>query len=429
MDRSELKKIAKRELLATLVENKLPELKKLADKVLREGSVPIDYESKEAKHVKENKYPRHSDYDQDFDERKKVKRHPKDEDLEEDIFDYKSKDDYDEYGAPVDSADADEDITGSKVRAKKSQNSNLLDEVPVHQNSFNVPAQDDYEESRKVRRQKIDKALEEYKKRKASKKHDSEEDLEESRKRRKYSPKEFNAVEESKKRKHHDEDLEEDLFDYESDDDYDEYGAPVENEDADEDITGSRVRKHEHTYLSPYVSNEDLPDREDYEESKKHRKHSDEEELEELKKRYLDKKQEIEESRKRKHHDEDEDIEENSLYDALEKHPPVYAPNVYESRKRKVHHDDEDLEEAKLPKNVEKGQLHKSLGVNSSKEISNLGVKDIVSKAKSAINGGKVSYATMIRRLNYQAVLNKGNTAGDKFRSAVNQLRDWHESK
>ena len=454
MNRSELKKIAKKELLATLVENKLPVLKKLADKALKEGSVPIDYESKEVRRVKENKYPRHSDYDQDFDERKKIKHHINDEDLEEGLFDYERKDDYDEYGAPVDNEDADKDITGSRVRPKKQQNSNLLDEVPVHQNSFHEPSPTDYEESKKIKRQKIDRALEEYKKRKLAKKQDDE--LEESRRRKKYDPKEFNAVSESKKRKpndeeeleeirkryldkkreieesrrrkHYDEDLEENLFDYEDKDDYDEYGAPIENEDADKDITGSRVRAHKDTYLSPYVSNNDLPDREDYEESRKHKKHSDEEELEEIRKRYLDKKHEIEESRRRKHHD-DEDIEENSLYDALEKHPPVYGPNVYESRKRKIHQDDEDLEEAQLPKNVKHGQLHNSLGVSSSKEISNLQVKDIVAKAKSAINSGKVSYATMIRRLNYQAVLNKGTEAGNKFRSAVNQLRDWHESK
>lgn len=108
---------------------------------------------------------------------------------------------------------------------------------------------------------------------------------------------------------------------------------------------------------------------------------------------------------------------------ALDKHPPVYAPGIREEK------DSDELDEALLPKNVKPGQLHQTLGVNKSKDITDLGKDTIVNKAKAAINQGKVSYATMIRRLNYQAVLNKNNESGSKLRSVVDALRKWHENK
>ncbi len=82
-----------------------------------------------------------------------------------------------------------------------------------------------------------------------------------------------------------------------------------------------------------------------------------------------------------------------------------------------------------LPRNVKKDALHTILGIPDNKLVDDYSVENLISRQKSAINSGKIDYATMIRRLNWQAVMNKTKNpeVTQKFRSVIKGLHDIYK--
>lgn len=89
------------------------------------------------------------------------------------------------------------------------------------------------------------------------------------------------------------------------------------------------------------------------------------------------------------------------------------------------------LTEAKqlLPTDIEKGSLKKILGYADSTNLADVQTDEMIKRAKSQINSGKVSYQEMIRKLNWQAVMNKTNAPqfSKKLNQVMDALQDWHE--
>jgi len=376
MDRQELKYLAKKELLKSLTEDRLPELKKLLT-ALKEGSVPIDYESHDtslADDYYEARSKKRRVRDEDLEEARRHKKHHDDEDLEEGVFDFRKTDDYDEYGAPQDTKDADMDINGSPLRHSKHDTDGLW-EAPVDW----VPKPSDYEEARRHKKHHDEEELEE------SDNEETEDDYIEQLKKILDKLEKHQKLEEVKRhKKHEDDDLEEARRHkkHYADDDLEEARRHKKHY-ADDDLEESRRhKKHE-------------DDDDSFEEAKRRRPHHDDEDLEEYRrsrKSKDDKKkvndiEELDEGwyqnlrgyfnkdskyrlpyseyeddyETRCHNDprcrelkrkavRNSDLEEgNDLMQALDKHPPVYAPGIREEK------DSDELDEDLLPKNVKPG--------------------------------------------------------------------------
>ena len=82
-----------------------------------------------------------------------------------------------------------------------------------------------------------------------------------------------------------------------------------------------------------------------------------------------------------------------------------------------------------LPTDIEKGSLKKILGYADSTNLADVQTDEMIKRAKSQINSGKVSYQEMIRKLNWQAVMNKTNAPqfSKKLNQVMDALQDWHE--
>lgn len=82
-----------------------------------------------------------------------------------------------------------------------------------------------------------------------------------------------------------------------------------------------------------------------------------------------------------------------------------------------------------LPTDIEKGSLKKILGYAETTNLADVQTDEMIKRAKSQINSGKVSYQEMIRKLNWQAVMNKTNAPqfSKKLNQVMDALQDWHE--
>ena len=89
------------------------------------------------------------------------------------------------------------------------------------------------------------------------------------------------------------------------------------------------------------------------------------------------------------------------------------------------------LTEAKqlLPTDIEKGSLKKVLGYADSTNLADVQTDEMIKRAKSQINSGKISYQELIRKLNWQAVMNKTNAPefSKKLNQVMDALQDWYE--
>ena len=84
-----------------------------------------------------------------------------------------------------------------------------------------------------------------------------------------------------------------------------------------------------------------------------------------------------------------------------------------------------------LPKDIDKGSLHKVLGYDEDTNLSEVSTDEMIRRAKSQINADKVTYKEMIGKLNWQATMNKTNNPefSRKLRNVMDELRDWWEKK
>lgn len=84
-----------------------------------------------------------------------------------------------------------------------------------------------------------------------------------------------------------------------------------------------------------------------------------------------------------------------------------------------------------LPKDIEKGSLHKVLGYAEDTNLSEVSTDEMIRRAKQQINSGEVTYKEMIGKLNWQATMNKTNNPefSKKLRKVMDELRDWWEKK
>jgi hypothetical protein len=344
-----------------LTEDRLPELKKFLAS-LKEGSVPIDYESHDtslADDYYEARSKKRRVRDEDLEEARRRKKHHDDEDLEEGVFDFKKTDDYDEYGAPQDTKDADIDINGSPLRHSKHDTDGLW-EAPVDW----VPKPTDYEEARRHKKHHDEEELEE------SDNEETEDDyIEQLRKILDKLEKHQKLEEVKRHKKHEDDDLEEARRHkkHYAEDDLEEARRHKKHEDDDDSFEEAKRRR-------PHHDDEDL---EEYRRSRKSeddkKKVKDREELDEgwyqnlrgyfnKDSKYRLPYSEYEDDYETRCHNDprcrelkraavrNSDLEEgNDLMQALDKHPPVYAPGIREEK------DSDELDEALLPKNVKPG--------------------------------------------------------------------------
>ena len=79
----------------------------------------------------------------------------------------------------------------------------------------------------------------------------------------------------------------------------------------------------------------------------------------------------------------------------------------------------------RLPQNIKPEALHDELGIPENKLVDDYSVDELVSRQKKAIGQKKENYQTMIRRLNWQQVMNKTKNpeVTRKFRSVMKKLR------
>ena len=84
-----------------------------------------------------------------------------------------------------------------------------------------------------------------------------------------------------------------------------------------------------------------------------------------------------------------------------------------------------------LPRNIDKGSLHKVLGYDEDTNLSEVSKDEMIRRAKDQINSGKVTYKEMIAKLNWQATMNKTNNPefSKKLRDVMDELRVWWERK
>lgn len=84
---------------------------------------------------------------------------------------------------------------------------------------------------------------------------------------------------------------------------------------------------------------------------------------------------------------------------------------------------------SRLPVNVKKDALHTVLGIPDDKLVDDYSIENLVTRQKKAIDSGKIAYATMIRRLNWQAVMNKTKNpeVTQKFRGVIKGLHNMYE--
>lgn len=84
-----------------------------------------------------------------------------------------------------------------------------------------------------------------------------------------------------------------------------------------------------------------------------------------------------------------------------------------------------------LPKNIDKGSLHKILGYDEDTNLAEVSKEEFIKRCKRQINSGKVTYKELIGKLNWQATMNKSNNPefSKRLRSIMDELKEWWESK
>lgn len=97
--------------------------------------------------------------------------------------------------------------------------------------------------------------------------------------------------------------------------------------------------------------------------------------------------------------------------------------------KKKVKESEEITEQ--LPKNIDKGSLHRVLGYSEDFNLQNQSEDEMIRRSKEQINSGKVTYKELIGKLNWQRVMNKTNNPefSRKLERVMDKLRDWWEKK
>lgn len=97
--------------------------------------------------------------------------------------------------------------------------------------------------------------------------------------------------------------------------------------------------------------------------------------------------------------------------------------------KKKVKESEEITEQ--LPKNIEKGSLHKVLGYSEDFNLQDQSEDEIIRRSKEQINSGKTTYKELIGKLNWQRTMNKTNNPefSRKLEKIMDELKDWWEKK
>lgn len=84
-----------------------------------------------------------------------------------------------------------------------------------------------------------------------------------------------------------------------------------------------------------------------------------------------------------------------------------------------------------LPKDIEKGSLHKVLGYSEDFNLQEQSEDEMIRRQKEQINSGKVTYKELIGKLNWQKTMNKTNNPefSRKLDRIMDELKDWWEKK
>lgn len=87
--------------------------------------------------------------------------------------------------------------------------------------------------------------------------------------------------------------------------------------------------------------------------------------------------------------------------------------------------------EEQLPKDIDKGSLHRVLGYDEDYNLQDQSEDEMIRRQKEQINSGKVTYKELIGKLNWQKVMNKTNNPqfSRKLDRIMDELKDWWEKK